>query len=198
MRHPFGLLARCLSARANAPRQCRSPRIRYRPVFEHLETREVPAIVGGEFGVKAGVFGVGGSSPFPRVSISKTLVAVSQNQTVDDCIALFRNLGPNVTSGAPRDRGNGQLKYWVCHHTGSAANPFVMINVAEPAAFGGHLRHGDMVFIRRTPGGPLTTVQLNEQRSEEHTSELQSLAYLVCRLLLEKKKKNNKTNHSRM
>src|SRR2546423_9170199 len=27
----------------------------------------------------------------------------------------------------------------------------------------------------------------NERRSEEHTSELQSLAYLVCRLLLEKK-----------
>src|SRR5205823_10526525 len=35
-------------------------------------------------------------------------------------------------------------------------------------------------------------------RSEEHTSELQSLAYLVCRLLLEKKKKKNineKTTH---
>src|SRR2546425_3341670 len=30
-------------------------------------------------------------------------------------------------------------------------------------------------------------------RSEEHTSELQSLAYLVCRLLLEKKKKIHKT-----
>src|SRR2546425_8893488 len=29
-------------------------------------------------------------------------------------------------------------------------------------------------------------------RSEEHTSELQSLAYLVCRLLLEKKKKEKK------
>src|SRR5205823_14078492 len=29
-------------------------------------------------------------------------------------------------------------------------------------------------------------------RSEEHTSELQSLAYLVCRLLLEKKKKRRK------
>src|SRR5687767_15515251 len=29
-----------------------------------------------------------------------------------------------------------------------------------------------------------------EARSEEHTSELQSLAYLVCRLLLEKKKKS--------
>src|SRR2546425_7242552 len=29
---------------------------------------------------------------------------------------------------------------------------------------------------------------LRDDRSEEHTSELQSLAYLVCRLLLEKKK----------
>src|SRR2546425_7738850 len=31
------------------------------------------------------------------------------------------------------------------------------------------------------------------QRSEEHTSELQSLAYLVCRLLLEKKKQKSIT-----
>src|SRR2546425_5042607 len=31
-----------------------------------------------------------------------------------------------------------------------------------------------------------------DERSEEHTSELQSLAYLVCRLLLEKKKNSNK------
>src|SRR5437764_8755624 len=30
----------------------------------------------------------------------------------------------------------------------------------------------------------------NKSRSEEHTSELQSPMYLVCRLLLEKKKKN--------
>src|SRR3989441_8864344 len=33
-------------------------------------------------------------------------------------------------------------------------------------------------------------LQLGPHRSEEHTSELQSLAYLVCRLLLEKKKIN--------
>src|SRR5437899_9564119 len=31
-----------------------------------------------------------------------------------------------------------------------------------------------------------------EERSEEHTSELQSLRHLVCRLLLEKKKKKKK------
>src|SRR2546430_9794462 len=34
------------------------------------------------------------------------------------------------------------------------------------------------------------------QRSEEHTSELQSQSNLVCRLLLEKKKKNDTRHHS--
>src|SRR5258705_5430738 len=41
---------------------------------------------------------------------------------------------------------------------------------------------------------PLPAVLLwheTEQRSEEHTSELQSLRHLVCRLLLEKKKKKS-------
>src|SRR2546427_5708909 len=36
------------------------------------------------------------------------------------------------------------------------------------------------------PGGP----RAGSRRSEEHTSELQSQSNLVCRLLLEKKKKN--------
>src|SRR2546425_7128406 len=41
------------------------------------------------------------------------------------------------------------------------------------------------------PYRPLPPADLQaHRRSEEHTSELQSLAYLVCRLLLEKKKKN--------
>src|SRR5205823_15132797 len=39
--------------------------------------------------------------------------------------------------------------------------------------------YGEMFFERRS--NPLSLI-----RSEEHTSELQSLAYLVCRLLLEK------------
>src|SRR3712207_7677017 len=50
---------------------------------------------------------------------------------------------------------------------------------------------------RRRPRGPLGPAR----RSEEHTSELQSRQYLVCRLLLEKKKKitkkstNTNNNH---
>src|SRR2546425_2166527 len=48
----------------------------------------------------------------------------------------------------------------------------------------------------RAPGGCDEAFAIHggtNLRSEEHTSELQSLAYLVCRLLLEKKKKKNKT-----
>src|SRR5205823_1418647 len=40
----------------------------------------------------------------------------------------------------------------------------------------------------------ISKVETSAPRSEEHTSELQSLANLVCRLLLEKKKPNHETN----
>src|SRR2546425_5903644 len=42
--------------------------------------------------------------------------------------------------------------------------------------------------LARETAGQLTSGRSPAVRSEEHTSELQSLAYLVCRLLLEKKK----------
>src|SRR2546422_2394901 len=47
---------------------------------------------------------------------------------------------------------------------------------------GGHMRSSRWTTARRTG------------RSEEHTSELQSRLHLVCRLLLEKKKKNKRYN----
>src|SRR5262245_64855391 len=45
------------------------------------------------------------------------------------------------------------------------------------------------------PAGKPGATWRNASRSEEHTSELQSLRHLVCRLLLEKKKKKNKTTN---
>src|SRR5207302_9888830 len=49
-------------------------------------------------------------------------------------------------------------------------------------------RTGQLPAIPRCEGRP----RLQVDRSEEHTSELQSRENLVCRLLLEKKKKNKK------
>src|SRR2546425_5750031 len=64
------------------------------------------------------------------------------------------------------------------------------VNVTSPHLGGpGVLPVSDFVL----PYNFVRTVEVKEggydaRRSEEHTSELQSLAYLVCRLLLEKKK----------
>src|SRR2546425_2681776 len=52
---------------------------------------------------------------------------------------------------------------------------------------------GGYAFVRDGLSGP----SVGMGRSEEHTSELQSLAYLVCRLLLEKKKTQNKDTRLR-
>src|SRR2546421_2015940 len=48
---------------------------------------------------------------------------------------------------------------------------------------------------KRSRGNASSTRRMSLQRSEEHTSELQSRSDLVCRLLLEKKKKIDNHNH---
>src|SRR2546425_7839532 len=57
-------------------------------------------------------------------------------------------------------------------------------------------RHGDGLSWHAHPDGQKSGHQSAAPRSEEHTSELQSLAYLVCRLLLEKKKKKPSKEHT--
>src|SRR5256885_10061145 len=56
--------------------------------------------------------------------------------------------------------------------------------VEDPPRPPHHAGHGVLVEVNRQP-----------RRSEEHTSELQSPCNLVCRLLLEKKKRNDDTRH---
>src|SRR2546425_4408401 len=83
--------------------------------------------------------------------------------------------------------------------TDSAASAYVRsgVTIADrtgrplPAAWCGLKRTGDVLWLclrARAPLGPRGLRLRVALRSEEHTSELQSLAYLVCRLLLEKKK----------
>src|SRR5438093_5335956 len=54
-----------------------------------------------------------------------------------------------------------------------------------------------LLSIRRAAGMNVSRHKIRPdiRRSEEHTSELQSLTNLVCRLLLEKKKKCKKNNN---
>src|SRR2546427_2847016 len=80
---------------------------------------------------------------------------------------LFRSTrwAPGQISPSP---GSPRLRSWSC------PTPARRESARQP------IHHGEVV----DPAGSTTS------RSEEHTSELQSQSNLVCRLLLEKKKKN--------
>src|SRR3712207_7796663 len=85
---------------------------------------------------------------------------------------LFRSLA---------DRAYRHLaRFWRDHRY---LRPALLLHAALAAE---HLRVGDAADVGL--GGLARRLVRNDVRSEEHTSELQSRQYLVCRLLLEKKK----------
>src|SRR2546425_4458359 len=68
-----------------------------------------------------------------------------------------------------------------------------LVRKGKAQPIGSLTQMGTVRLGKRTEGrSPL--IKKLVPRSEEHTSELQSLAYLVCRLLLEKKKKKSHNN----
>src|SRR5205823_14244953 len=79
-----------------------------------------------------------------------------------------------------RDRAHPHLHSFPTRRSSDLAGNVSNARMARTAP----LASGDA----RAPGKPRTRCSSYASRSEEHTSELQSLAYLVCRLLLEKKK----------
>src|SRR5437762_8187161 len=94
----------------------------------------------------------------------------------------------------------------VCHHSHSRKQQCLHLLPILNASFGCHVcssahrrkpraymagpRSSSSARSRKFPGA--ASLFLLCWRSEEHTSELQSPMYLVCRLLLEKKKETNK------
>src|SRR5687767_15640908 len=87
---------------------------------------------------------------------------------------LFRSILGETFDINNIDIPNGEVLY--------RRRPLIVGDTEQYRAFRRGLHVG--AGIHSWLGVPL----LHEGRSEEHTSELQSLAYLVCRLLLEKKK----------
>src|SRR2546429_3194321 len=57
---------------------------------------------------------------------------------------------------------------------------------------GGNTLFGELVSRATMRGAVPEAVNVTNDRSEEHTSELQSRLHLVCRLLLEKKKRRQR------
>src|SRR5947199_4776605 len=78
-------------------------------------------------------------------------------------------------------------------HSQSGAAHGVMVQ--QPAMAGADCERGSQGEVSQS--APAMAGCCTMTRSEEHTSELQSLRHLVCRLLLEKKKKKKKYDSTR-
>src|SRR5437879_8024887 len=90
---------------------------------------------------------------------------------------------PGVSTPAPRLHGMDRLRhFWQRVSEGRQIDDLWSQFAADArSSYGFYDRDVDWEEIHKLP-----------HRSEEHTSELQSPMYLVCRLLLEKKKKGQK------
>src|SRR5438552_5513659 len=98
--------------------------------------------------------------------------------------------GPAASPGGHscRSRWNAELRSWTAtrHCRSRHLRSVAFVGSCPTARTPSARRQGSKSFSHfSTPLGP---------RSEEHTSELQSPDHLVCRLLLEKKKKKQKQN----
>src|SRR2546423_3704276 len=102
-------------------------------------------------------------------------------RTVEESAARMLSM-TEEESRVPRAVGKWSAKETLGHLIDSASNNhqrFVRAQFTDELVFPGYEQER---WVR-------AQAYNEEPRSEEHTSELQSLAYLVCRLLLEKKKK---------
>src|SRR5258705_5344447 len=102
-----------------------------------------------------------------------------EKSPADRCCSIlaeeWRKHGTRVQRIAQKHRGDHLRITWQPHKSRSAGQLLV-------------LGHYDTVYATGTLAKMPFRVSAGKVRSEEHTSELQSLRHLVCRLLLEKKK----------
>src|SRR2546425_7612750 len=107
-----------------------------------------------------------------RAKLMLTLAAAAAAIVAPPAIDAVRAQGPAALTGIVSSEAEGKMEGVVV--TARRAKSIVQVSVTTDA-------DGRYSF-------PRNRLEPGEYRSEEHTSELQSLAYLVCRLLLEKKK----------
>src|SRR2546425_8087863 len=140
-------------------------------------------------------------------------VYVFEDSELDEALALCDRGSPYALTGAIFARDRAAIARMAEALTYAAGNFYINDKptgaVVGQQPFGGarasgtNDKAGSLVNLLRwvSPRAiketfvPPTDFRYPFMRSEEHTSELQSLAYLVCRLLLEKKK-NNRTQYN--
>src|SRR5438445_10591437 len=113
-------------------------------------------------------------------SRSQRLFGRAQQSLVEGVNSTSRGSAVFASGPIMIERGRGS------HVWDADGNEYVDFMMSFGALIHGHA-HSTLVSVVSQ------AMAEGSHRSEEHTSELQSRQYLVCRLLLEKKKKYNKT-----
>src|SRR5438045_2318088 len=115
--------------------------------------------------------------------------AMARPVTAAHQVALAQRIGAQAVAHGCTGKGNDQVRFELTY---AALAP--ELQVIAPWREWSFRGREDLIAEVQAKGIP---VQATLERSEEHTSELQSLRHLVCRLLLEKKKKkkNKNTRH---
>src|SRR5690554_7350138 len=106
---------------------------------------------------------------------------------VSMCHWIYRIINISIVIDVPEIIGNS-ASIWTC--CTFQLHIFIVTSIDKIELCGGLIIN--LNRLRDTVNTSITCFD-NQSRSEEHTSELQSRPHLVCRLLLEKKKKHKKT-----
>src|SRR5687767_1678982 len=120
------------------------------------------------------------SDPGSAAASAVPIAALEHNARIDKLQGLIRKQGIAaflVESGSTLEYFTG-VRWWRSERTTAALIPAEGKTIVVTPFF-------EVPSVRESL---MIDVDVRHWRSEEHTSELQSLAYLVCRLLLEKKK----------
>src|SRR5256886_16357779 len=95
--------------------------------------------------------------------------------------------------GDRRGRGRRRPRAGSARGRGPGGGGSGRARAGRPGGGGVGQREGARAAVTAAGDVALLVVRLSDSRSEEHTSELQSQSNLVCRLLLEKKKRAQHT-----
>src|SRR5262245_47890905 len=142
----------------------------------------------------------------PATPLTISAGGIASARANDGSQITLTGSGTFVAPGGPGRGTNGAVTgggTWTLCGPPAPATPGCVAGVSGTYEVTGLVRWDPAPF---PPGGPPPRTDLIDEgvsstglavlsRSEEHTSELQSLRHLVCRLLLEKKKKTNKIIH---